>query len=242
MNPLPVHELKYYHDLMTFFMVIVWIFFSFLGKYIQNKDTKRTISLLLIGFALSQEVLDYANRFFLDSQYEVSWKSDLPLQFCHFGFYFSLYLIYVQFPGKKIKLKIENFIFDCAYVLGFGGAFQSLLNFDSTGVHNLIGTINLNWQHSLIILNVLWLIFAYDKRFTLRGVFNAFAFINIIILPVGLINYLLDANYMFVCRPPNVESSFFIGGWPYYLLWLELIYFLYILILLLPFQFFKIKK
>jgi len=223
-------------------MVFIWIFFSFLGRYIKDINTKKVISLSLIAFALSQELLDYANRFFLDSMYELSWQSDLPLQFCHFGFYFSLYLIYVQFPGKKINHKKENFIFDCVYVLGFGGAFQSLLNFDSTGIHNLIGTINLNWQHSLIILNVLWLIFAYDKRFTFRGVLNAFAFINLIILPVGLVNYLLDANYMFICKPPNVDSSFFIGGWPYYLFWLELIYFIYILILLLPFQILKLKK
>ena len=131
---------------------------------------------------------------------------------------------------------MKNYIFDCAYVLGFGGALQSLLNFDDTGVNNLIGVFTINWQHSLIILNILWLIFAYNKKFTLRGIFNAFIFINLVIIPVGFINYLLDANYMFICTPPNVESPFFIGVWPTYLLWLEIIYFIYILILLIPFK------
>ena len=64
---------------------------------------------------------------------------------------------------------------------------------------------------------------------------HSFLFINIIIIPVGLINYILDANYMFICRPPNVDSSFFIGEWPYYLFYLEGIYLIYIFILYVPF-------
>tara|TARA_B100000959_G_C14546768_1_gene445946 strand:- start:139 stop:591 length:453 start_codon:yes stop_codon:yes gene_type:complete len=135
----------------------------------------------------------------------------------------------------KFNQKFEQFIFDCTYVLGFGGALQALITADLTGVNNIIGTFTLNWAHSLIILNVLWLIFAYNKKFTIRSIFNAFLFMNIIIIPVGGINYLLNANYMFICYPPNVDSFFFIGEWPYYILYLEIIYFVYVVILYLPF-------
>ena len=75
----------------------------------------------------------------------------------------------------------------------------------------------------------------YNKRFHLRGIINTFLFINIIIIPVGFINYMLDANYMFICQPPNVQSSFIIGDWPYYLFYLEGIYLIYIFVLYLPF-------
>ena len=242
MEKLSPEELLYYHDGLTCIMVCVWFLISYYGFY-SKKEKKIYISYGLIVFALSQEIVDYLNRFFFDTNYNLSWQSDLPLQFCHFGFYFSIYLIYIASTQKKINKKTENFIFDCAYVLGFAGAFQSLLNFDDTGVNNLIGAFTLNWQHSLIILNILWLIFAYNKKFTLRGVFNAFIFINIIIIPVGFINYLLDANYMFICDPPNVESMFFVEEWPVYLIRLELIYLIYVLILLLPFEINKrVKK
>ena len=136
---------------------------------------------------------------------------------------------------KKFNPQFEQFIFDCAYVLGFSGAFQGLITVDLTGINNMIGSFALNWAHSLIILNVLWLIFAYNKRFHLRGIINTFLFINIIIIPVGFINYMLDANYMFICQPPNVQSSFIIGDWPYYLFYLEGIYLIYIFVLYLPF-------
>ena len=78
---------------------------------------------------------------------------------------------------KKFNSKFEQFIFDCAYVLGFSGAFQALIAVDLTGINNMIGAFALNWAHTLIILNVLWLIFAYNKRFHLRGIINTFLFI-----------------------------------------------------------------
>ena len=105
-----------------------------------------------------------------------------------------------------------------------------------SGGNNMIGVFTLNWTHSLIIINVLWLVFAYGKRFNAQSIINSFMFINVVIFPVGIINYFLNANYMFICSPPAVDSSFIIGDWPYYLLYLEIIYFIYIFILYLPFK------
>tara|TARA_Y100000590_G_scaffold74521_1_gene82276 strand:+ start:2573 stop:3319 length:747 start_codon:yes stop_codon:yes gene_type:complete len=240
MKTLSEEQLYFLHDSMTLFMIGLWILIIFLGLKVKNSQQKTYISYGLIGFAFTQEILDYVNRIFLDELYDFKLSTDLPLQFCVIGFYFSIFGIYMSNSKRKFNPRVEQFIFDCAYVLGFSGAFQALITVDLTGIHNMIGAFALNWAHTLIILNVLWLIFAYGKRFTFKGVINAFIFINVIIWPVGFINYLLDANYMFICRPPNVNSSFFIGEWPVYLLWLELIYFIYIIILYLPFKLFDV--
>ena len=236
MKTLAPEQLYVLHDQLTIVMVCLWISLSYVGYKLQNTIYKQYISCGLIIFALLQVFLDYTNRFFLDETYSVSLRTDLPLHFCQFGFYFSLIGVYIAATNKHINPKIEQFLFDCAYVLGLAGAFQAMITVDLTGINNMIGIFSLNWQHSLIILNVLWLIFAYGKRFNFRSIFNAFIFINVIIFPVGLINYFLGSNYMFVCKPPNVQSAFFIGDWPLYLVWLELIYFIYILILYLPFK------
>ncbi len=235
MKPLSSDQLYYLHDSLTLFMVCVWLIIIYLGLTLKNNKHKLYISYGLISFAIIQEIVDYINRIFLDELYDFKLSTDLPLQFCIIGFYFSLLGVYMATSKKKFNPKLEQFIFDCAYVLGFSGAFQGLITVDLTGINNMIGSFALNWAHSLIILNVLWLIFAYDKRFHLKGILHTFLFINIIIIPVGLINYILDANYMFICQPPNVDSSFIIGEWPYYLLYLEGIYFIYIYILYLPF-------
>ena len=235
MKTLLPEQLYFYHNQLTLVMMLVWLSTACTGYFLSNNKYKKYISYCLIIFALLQEILDYLNRFFFDQAYIVSWQTDLPLQFCHFGFYFSIIGIIIAMKEKN-NSKIEQFLFDCAYVLGFAGALQAMITVDLTGVYNRIGVYTLNWQHSLIILNVLWLIFAYNKKFTVRSVFQAFLFINIIILPMGLINYILDANYMFLCKTPNINSPFFIGEWPTYILWLELFYFIYVMILYIPFK------
>ena len=236
MKPLSTELLYYFHNLLTFIMIGVWIVFSFIGYKLKNQKTITKISYGLIGFSILQEIMDYTNRIFLDELYVISLSTDLPLQFCSIGYYFSIIGIIMSISEKKYNIKFEQFIFDCAYVLGFGGALQAMITVDLTGINNMIGSFALNWQHSIIILNVLWLIFAYNKRFNLRGVLNAFIFMNLAIFPVGIINYFLSANYMFICSPPNVNNPLLIGDWPIYLIILEFVYFLYILILYLPFK------
>ena len=236
MKPLSPELLYYFHNLLTSIMIGIWILFSFIGYKLKNKVIITKISYGLIGFSIIQEIIDYINRIYLDELYIISLSADLPLQFCSIGYYFSVFGIIMVVSNKKYNIKFEQFIFDCAYVLGFGGALQAMITVDLTGINNMIGSFALNWQHSIIILNVLWRIFAYNKRFNLRGVFNAFIFINLAIIPIGIINYLLSANYMFVCFPPNVNNPLLIGQWPTYLIVLEFIYFLYILILYIPFK------
>ena len=216
-------------------MFIVCIILCYSGYKLKNIGYKKYISIFIIVFCLIQEFVDYLNRIFFDELYSISFSVDLPLQLCSIGFYLSIFAIVMAVSSFRFNEKFEQYIFDCTYVLGFGGAFQALITVDLTGVNNMIGVFSLNWAHSLIILNVLWLIFAYNKKFNLYSIWNAFLFLNFLIIPIGLINYLLDANYMFLCSPPNVESSFFIGEWPYYLFYLELIYFIYILFLYFPF-------
>ncbi len=236
MRTLPTEQLYLLHDYLTGVMIIACIIIVYLGITINNSKYKAYISYGLISFALVQEILDYLNRIVLDELYDFKLSTDLPLQFCVIGFYFSIFGIYIASTDKKFSPQLEQFIFDCAYVLGFSGAFQALIAVDLTGINNMIGIFALNWAHTLIILNVLWLIFAYKKRFNLSGVFNAFIFMNVLIIPIGIINYLLDANYMFLCSPSKANSPFLIGQWPTYLIVLEFICFAYILILFLPFK------
>ena len=54
------------------------------------------------------------------------------------------------------------------------------------------------------------------------------------ILPVGLINWITDANYMYICEKPIVQSPFLIGEWPWYILSLEVIGLLMMLIAAIP--------
>lgn len=41
-------------------------------------------------------------------------------------------------------------------------------------------------------------------------------------IPVGLINFWLDANYMYLSEKPLAENPFVMGDWPWYILGFEL--------------------
>ena len=84
---------------------------------------------------------------------------------------------------------------------GFSGAFQGIVTVDLTGIFTFGDMLSLHLQHSLIILNVLWLIFAYGMKFSLKGVMQVFLFTNILLIIVGIINTVIESNYMFLCKP-----------------------------------------
>ena len=53
---------------------------------------------------------------------------------------------------------------------------------------------------------------------------------------LGILNYLLNANYMYLCAKPPVDNALLIGEWPFYILAMEFIAGLMFIALLLPFK------
>ena len=74
--------------------------------------------------------------------------------------------------------KHKQFYFNCAYFLGFSGALQGIITVDLTGIYTFYDMLTLHLQHSLIILNLLWLIFAYNFKFIQKGIIQSFLFTN----------------------------------------------------------------
>ena len=235
--PLSDSDLYASHWQITYFLVCIWVLVSFLGIKL-NDSYKKYITVLLIFISFSQEIFDYINRFFLSDLYIVKIQTDLPLHLCHFAYWFSVICLICQLYNYKNK----QFYFNCAYFLGFSGAFQGIITVDLTGIYTFGDMLALHLQHSFIIMNILWLIFAYRFTFNPKGILQAFIFTNLIILFVGSINWIIGSNYMFLCSPPTVENPLLIGEWPYYLIVLEIIFFLYGYILCIPFLIIKYFK
>jgi hypothetical integral membrane protein (TIGR02206 family) len=219
------------HNSLTCILFIFWIVICFLGYTIKNCKYRKNITISLICISAFQELFDYYNRFFLNELYNVNIQTDLPLQLCHIAYWFSVICLI-----SKLYYKTNNqFYFNCAYFFGFSGALQGIITVDLSGIYTFYDMLTLHLQHSLIILNLLWLIFAYNMKFNKRGIIQSFLFINVLVIIIGAINLILDSNYMFLCAPPNVNNLFLIGQWPYYLIILEVIFLVYGYVLYLPF-------
>ena len=256
---LSINSKYYYHNLLSFFMLGAWIYIGFKGYKLKNKQSIVKISKWIIIFCLLQECLDFANRIFLDPLYLFSIQRDLPfLQFCQISFYFSLLCIYLS--KKKVedneRYSYNQFFFDCAFLLGLSGAFQAIITpeFSDMNINNIIGVICIQLQHSLIILNVIWLMTAYNYKLKFKGVYLTYFLINGIAPFALLLNNFLGANskgdianYFYVNELPKVDNFFlnFVSQYPspHYIIYIQPIFIIYFASLYMPFALInKLKK
>jgi len=231
-------QLEIYHNQIILFMAAFWILFVLLGCYIKSEKTINNLSILLLSMSFIQEVLDYSNRITNVFYYGGGLKivRDLPLQLCHFAYWFSVITLLIVVTKRYTHLKQK--FFNLAYFFGFSGALMGILTVSFEGIYTFGDILYLDLQHSLIILNVLWLIFAYKCTFSFQGIIHSFIFVNVAAILVGIINYIIGsgANYMFLCRAPQVNNPLLFGGiWPYYIIGFELIFFIYGLFIYFPF-------
>ena len=252
---LPLDKSWEFHNNFSLLMFIIIVLLTLTGYYLQKRNHLsliKNISLFIIMFCFFQEIIDYVHRAFLDPSYSISWQKDLPLHFCHIAFYFSLLAIFLKFRSKSnnndmsIKSIRIQFLFDVSFLLGMTGALQGIFTPDFKHIHNYVGIICAQLQHSLIILNVFWLMSAYKMRLQFHGLIYTYIFINLIIPFAIMINTFLGtsfsgdfANYLYVMQLPNVDNfllDFVIDkSFPNFLLYVQPLIIMYILILYVPF-------
>ena len=255
-DELTINNKYFYHHIISAMMLVVWIYVGIKGYRMKDLMAKRSISILIILVCLIQEMIDFINRIFLDSNYLFSIQRDLPfLQFCQISFYFSLLCIFLSKKAiaEDGKYSSNQFLFDCSFLLGFSGAFQGIITPDFLNINNLLGVICIQLQHSLIILNLIWLMSAYGYKLKFKGVCLTYLFINII-APFALwFNKLLGkntegnpANYFYVNELPKVDNFFlnFVSQYPSpdYILYIQPIFIIYFLGLYFPFMLFNKLK
>ena len=244
-----INSKHYYHNIISFIMLGIWIFIGVKGYKLRKYNSKFKISFWILVVCLFQECIDFINRLFLDPMYTFSIQRDLPfLQFCQLGFYFSLLCIYLTKDrvSDNQKYSINQFFFDSAFLLGFSGAFQGIITPEFVNINNFVGVICIQLQHSLIILNLIWLMTAYNYKLKFKGVYLTYFLINAIAPFALLINKLLgtnssgdSANYFYVNELPKVDNFFlnFVNQYPSpdYILYIQPIFIIYFLLLYIPF-------
>ena len=67
-------------------------------------------------------------------------------------------------------------------------------------------------------------------------------FIAAMMLPIGLVNWLTDANYMYLCARPEVDNPLVFGIWPWYIVSVMLIGWALMLIADIPMLWLRHRK
>ena len=187
--------------------ILAIIVIPMIGYCLSQANQKRMVW-GLVAFAIIQEVVDYSNRI---SIHGLSITEDLPLHLCNY----SLIIATIGLATRK------QFCFEFAYLIGTTAALQTIITPSPSGIDNMTYYIAFFIQHALIILFPIWNI-VVDGMVTTRGaILRTFMFVNFMILPVGIVNWITESNYMYLCIKPNTDSPFLIGEWPWYLLGFE---------------------
>jgi len=154
-------------------------------------------------------------------------KTMLPLHLC------SLFVIL-----SAVMLVTRSYqIYEFAFFLGIGGAAQALLTPDA----GKYGYPHLRFfqviiSHGAIVAAAAYMTVVEGYRPYWTSLLHVLVGANLYLLLVGLINWRLGSNYLFIAHKPETPSLIdLLGPWPWYILSIEVFSFVVFLLLYLPF-------
>ncbi len=213
----PEHGFGVAFTLIIGLLLIIWARYSKSQKV--DFWMRVIIAGMLVFFFFSMRILRM-----VDGSWSI--QKDLPLHLCGF----SSALIPVMLYNKNFRL------YEIMYFWGLGGATQSLLTPTLKEPYPSFYFWEFFTTHSFIIIGVLYATLIFRYRPTLRGLFRTYGLTVALLFPIGLIDWLLEANYFFIAHKPETASLLdFMGPWPFYLLPLSLVALTVFFLVYLPF-------
>jgi hypothetical integral membrane protein (TIGR02206 family) len=191
--------------------VIFWSIFFFVLLISKNfsENNKKTFGkvlgfIALLNFAISQVWQSTHGTWSLETS--------LPLQLCSLS---QLLVGYTMLSGKQWAYE---------FLLCWGaGAVHAFLTPEITTGGSLFSHVDYTISHGIIILGSVYATvrMGYSPR---DGSWKRVFMYTQLVLPViGLANWLIGANYMFLAQKPDAQNPLIIGDWPFYIVGLEVV-------------------
>lgn len=189
--------------------LVGWILIPYIGKKYLNRRQQFIGTLILIFLTFGQDLSDDLIRW-----YKGIWTldKDLPLHMCGFSIFCTTFALYTK----------NQTAFELSYFWGLAGAIQAIMTPEFTGIVSPVLTFTFFFSHSIIILNVLWLVFVIGMRCRLGSLLNTIFITNAVVFIMSFVNKALHSNYWFICAKPDTASPFILGSWPWYLVGIEI--------------------
>ena len=158
-------------------------------------------------------------------------EDSLPLHMCAIMWFVTIYLFLTK----------SQWAFELMLFIGMPAGIHSLLTPELTHGVTLLDKIDYFLAHGGLVLAPFYAIFVMDMWPRKNGIWRAFFIVHVIALFVGLINWLVGSNYMYLAKRPIVDNplippeSIFWGRWPYYIIIFQVALLLHALAVNLPF-------
>ncbi len=206
------------HNTILCIIVMSWVIIPILGKQL-NKNQAQAFAVRLAFLILFLEFYLFIYRQTLGI---FDPTKNIPLHLCSFAEICSAYALITK----------NQRAFELAFYWSFAGSIQALITPNLTD-YNLFDTqfIIFFLSHGLIILNVIWLIHVDNMKVQSISYLKVFFITNLIAIPIGLIDWLTESNYLYLRSKPPVSNPLLLGEWPWYILGFEVIALIFFIIL-----------
>ncbi len=184
-------------------------------RLLKGKSSRRSLAAAIAAGLVVNELIYYGWHIWTGS-----WagfiESILPLHLCGAAVYL---LAWAAWRNNQLS-------YELAYFWGIGGTLQALITPNLQEPFPAYHFFQYFIVHGGIVVLVVYLTAAMGFRPLKGAVWRVFGLTNLYMLFVAAVNIALragglDANYMFLCRPPEGVSPFFFLPWPWYILFLE---------------------
>lgn len=160
---------------------------------------------LIAGTVIAREI---AWHFFLLTHGEWLISESLPLHLCGIS----------RLLGIVVLLRPRQLLFEYLILLGMAGAIQSFVTPEMTHGSSFIFILDFYYSHSVIIFTAMYAFFVMKMKLDKWSWLRVFVFGHILLTAVGIINYWIGGNYIYLCERPLAENPLIVGEWPYYLI------------------------
>ncbi len=208
--------------------ILIIIFYIFFIKFVTNipnfsKKISKDFFGKIIGYTLiTTKLLEYFYKYFY-MKYPLKYL--LPLHICNF----TLFFVGIMLIKKSYR------IFRFSYFWSVG-AIAAILTPDLTESFPNLLNISFFFTHFLLIAGVIYSIKYYCFSPKFKDVITSFGLLNAIMIMIFPINFILDTNFMYLRERPLGEVFWFLGGWPVYIIWFDIITFILFILFYIPFK------
>jgi hypothetical integral membrane protein (TIGR02206 family) len=215
--------------------LLVLLFFICFGAILiiytkkQKERTQTEIGNILAFSIFFTVLLGTVLNMFKD---DFNYQEDLPLHLCS--------LLAILIPSLSLTKKF--LYFEIYFFLILAGTFQSIITPDEYNYLNF-SFFRYWFVHAGLIIFMLFAVFIYKMRPTIRSVWKSFLAMQVYLLFTYVVNYFLGSNYFYTNRKPKAATLLdFFGEWPQYIFVVELLTIPFFLVIYAPFYFTRKKN
>ena len=193
-------------------------------------DQKVKIGTALAMLLIINEIVNILISIYI---YDNPFRLSLPFHLCGFAAILTAWMLY-QHSYRAYEI---------AYFWAVAGSLPAMITPDLIVGFPTFTFIKFFFAHGLIMMGAIYATIVFQFRPTLASLAKAVGVAVVLMIIIAPVNYLLDANYMYLCEKPVQNTLMdFMGNWPWYLLSLIVIGTIIMFLCYLPFIFFRNSK